>query len=652
MRYIPFYSVAGLAYNIQIEDGSQDTTEMVAGPQPFVTDMDDDDDPFCPIRTMSGNIQIEGAVSDILDLVESQPKNRKVELRGHNSQGAPIGIVWQGFLQTRAYSQSLDRAPIYISLPVISCLEMLRSYYPSGAESNMGYRNFASIINEANNILVAGGGYALWSMIYFPSLTNPMTTLYYNFPMKNYADWNESENKWQPWSYFDIIEDICKLFGWQCQEHGTKLVFSTFDSMTSYSVVTAAQLASMAANTTVTGTTVNVGTDTETIWGADHRLDIVNGKSKITVTGDVNVIDETVWELDLDNYEPGSNAYHDKGSADSHTIYYTRNYPNDEVSVPAGVSPANGNFKYNAFVAGTQGVGANMVSDRILETSNTGGEYPRYDSGWKDHLIYRTDGIAANTVMFSIKPKHYFFWNKLMDEISNVQNKWWVLNMNFQYCRDPWDFMEDSDDYAHIKINVGSITYLDTPISFKGGKVVYMNGWKLTQEGFGMNVPANNGQITIEITSDTQHSDIYYAISDLSLKFADDWRFRSKWQEKTENKETQTIEGGYDDEYNVDFKLTTYRKGEFGWGIIMGRGGNDAVPTVLYSNKTPEKALVDRLAAYYGQSRRQVVMDLKVDGQMLYPFNKHYVQNAGTFACLSQSVDWANDTVTARMAIM
>lgn len=642
MRHIAFYSVAGLEYNIQIEDGSQDTTEMVAGPQPFVTDMDDDDDPFCPIRTMSGNIQIEGAVSDILDLVESQPKNRKVELRGHNSQGAPIGIVWQGFLQTRAYSQSLDRAPIYISLPVISCLEMLRSYYPSGAESNMGYRNFASIINDANNILVAGGGYALWSMIYFPALTNPMTTLYYNFPMKNYADWNESENKWQPWSYFDIIEDICKLFGWQCQEHGTKLVFSTFDSMTSYSVVTKAQLASMAANTDVTGTTVNVGTDTEAIWGADHRLDIVDGKSKITVTGDVNVIDETVWELDLDNYEVGTTSYYDRGSGGDHIKYYSRNYPNGEVIV----GNANVNFKFEAFRQDTQANGANMVSDRIMETDDTAAHYPYSDSGWKDHLIYRTDGYSAGTAMFTIKPKHRFFWNKLMAD------KWWVIDMKFQYCRDPWDFMEDSDDYAHIKIQVGSITYLDTAIQFKNGKIIYMNDWKLTNQGFGIDVPANNGDITIEIMSDTQHNDIYYAISDLSLKFADMWENRLKWKEKTENTQTVSIEGGFDDEYNVGFKLTTYRRGEFGWGIIMGRGGNDAVPTVLYSNKTPEKALVDRLAAYYGQSRRQVVMDLKVDGQMLYPFNKHYVQNAGTFACLSQSVDWANDTVTARMAIM
>lgn len=643
MRVIEFNSMLGAQYTLTIEDGSQADTSMVAGPQPFVTQTDDDKDPFAPIRSCSGKIQVEGAVSDILDLVQAQPIERKVLLRSHDSQGAPIGVVWQGYLQTRSYSQPLDRAPIYLELPVISPLEVLKSFYPSSAQADLGYKSFGAFIASLNHITGLG---SLWINFYFPNLSNPLTTLYYKFSMRNYAEWIEEENRWQTMSYYEILEDICKMFGWQCVEKGYALIFLAFDQSDSYGYkcLSYSEMDSLAAGDTVTGSDYTTSLITEYVWGADHRIDFVDGKNKIVVTGDTNPFDTTIWKFDLDKYSPNNS----RNTSHENEYYYTRDYvSNDEISV---LTPQN--FKYDNFYSQRDSFyGCCLASDRFIVVEANSNAIPSVDTGWMNHFILRTTSSMQSTVIMSITTLNYIFYNKLMS------NKMLVLNFHIQRCR---SYDGEYSDYTgpvrcRVKIGGTRLHFYDVLELFaRNGRLTYRYGWQLTDQGYAFSFPeAISGQVSFELLGfEPLHDDgtYYYSISDISFTYAENWTVKQEWEQKNSNKESVMINGGFEDEYNVDFRLTTYRTGQFGYGIIMGKNHNtDNVPTTLYNSKTPEKALLDRLSSYYSESRRQVVVELEVDGKMLEPMDKHYISGAGSFMCLSQSIDWVNDTCTARL---
>lgn len=646
MRTIRFFSVGGAQYTLTIEDGAEQSTEMLAGVEAFTTQMDDDNDVFCPVRTQSGNIQIVGGVDDVVELMAAQPKDRKVELRAVDSEGTDCGLVWQGFLQTRAFSQAWDRAPIYVTLPVMGCLDILKSFYPSSVMENMGYRSFANMLALMNHVMSE----VLWTEFYFPVMSNPLTTLTYSVCMKAWADWIEKENRWQTWNYFDILQDICKVFGWQCMEHGAALMFVAVDSTAGYVKLTDVELETLAAGTAVTGTSVSVVADDEKIYGADHHIDYVDGKKKVVVTGDVQPIDEQIWAFDIEKYEPGTYYSHYITDGGDNNYFYTRNYPNNS---EIECFDSNRNFHYENYVAGHNLYdGACMASERMIEVEATNNAMPSRDTDWMNHFVFKSEHLSANQVMITIKPADRFIYNKLME------NKWLVFNMRVQGTPGSYDDLLDYTGYIRVRIKIGQTELFMGQLWVEEGKLVYRYGWKLTAQGYGMSLPAHDGAITVEILSFDpmeywEDYNWYFYLSEVTLSLSEDWTQKQKWTEKDENTETVSIGGGYEDEYHVDFSVTTYRTAQFGWGIIMGANAKtDAVPTTLYNGKTPEKALADRVAAYYGESRKQLVVEMKVDGQALMPVNRHSIDGNGEYVCVSQSVDWVNDVCRGRMCEM
>ena len=81
--------------------------------------------------------------------------------------------------------------------------------------ADLGYINFAQFLCNLNTAL---GN--IYTYIYFPNISNPATTLKYKFRMSNYATANENNTTYEIATYYDILEDICKLFGWQAIEMG------------------------------------------------------------------------------------------------------------------------------------------------------------------------------------------------------------------------------------------------------------------------------------------------------------------------------------------------------------------------------------------------------------------------------------------------
>ena len=95
---------AGTVYTLNIGGGTGDAVPLKGGAQPFVTQEDDSDDQFAPIRTQSGYIRIvddgldaNGNAFDWKDLIPQTNTSRPVTLTAGGT------VVWQGFMQSQNF---------------------------------------------------------------------------------------------------------------------------------------------------------------------------------------------------------------------------------------------------------------------------------------------------------------------------------------------------------------------------------------------------------------------------------------------------------------------------------------------------------------------------------------------------------------------
>ena len=372
MKTLSWQSLHGIDYVLSIDDGvSGDPVALVPSAQPFVTQTDSNEDLFTPLRPQTGNIGILGEVSDMEALLASSPVDRPVTLVASQG-GNSLGTVWKGYLQTTSWSQDWDKGPNEISLPVVSHLGIIESFTPQLT----GYIRFGQFILTMSSAT----GSAFYTDYVFSKLTDPLTTLRYRFSMDNYRKFDNDTGTWSTENFRTILEDICRVFGWQCQEIGTTLVFLTADDPSQGCIkMDAANLATLVGGSTPTYETISLSTVTDVIYGADHTIDYLPGRKDIKVTGNVNPIDKTIWRFNLDDLTQGSADWYADARGGDVVYFYTRNfYGNDELTV---LNP-NENIRFDDFEGG--GGGAEVRYNPNLQSGGYWGTTPAVtsDSDW------------------------------------------------------------------------------------------------------------------------------------------------------------------------------------------------------------------------------------------------------------------------------
>lgn len=651
MRTVEWKSLLNVSYKLEIEDGSNTVTELTAGANPFVTATDDSDDVWSPIRATSGNIQIVGEVSDLNGLVQGTPASRRVTLK--KLSGSNETVVWKGFLQTTAFSQAWDKGPLEINIPVTSALGVLDGFYPPQTVSTIQYNNFAIFLynmNRANNRI------KFWDYFIFPKLTDPMTTLLYNFNFLNYYS-RESYGNWHSVSYLEILTDVCKFFGWQAQETGDTLVLMAVDSTAGYIKISHEELYKLATGAQAVTQDISHGTITETIWGADHNIDYVDGKKKVVVSGKVNPFDETIWSFDFDNYTIGNTQGTYKNIGDNRQWFYSKDYDNQQ-----GIwcRSANDNIRYQSWYNNTAFRGWSLVTDRQLKAQNRTGAMPTVDTGWVSHFLFQLKNLVYQTEMATITVELPYRYTALL------AGKFLKFKMKVKRCRYDFGEWENYTGKIIVSVKIGGTEILSSPffyitdgdliplyystVGFLDGYIIACPNLTGTME-MTFTVPTSAGH---EISDgwDEGDFDYYYSIEELSISYANDWTRNLLAVEKKVNEEKRDINGGFNDEYTVECGLTTYQDGEFGTGVVLGSLLTGSIPTTLYSNKTAEAALADRIAGYFATSKCEVVAELKITGQMLDACKRHSIGDGKSYTCVSQQVNWKDDTVKARLCEM
>lgn len=645
MRRLAWTSYSGIGYVLTITDGSDTTTALTPAAQPFVTEVAQDDDFFAPVREQTGNITIVGEVNAMEGLLASTPEDRVVTLTATNS--GSTSTVWKGYLQTDSFSQPWDKGPNEISMPVVSHLGIIEGYNLEGT----GYISFASLIMRMG----ACTGTQFYTSFVFPQLGDPLTTLYYKFSPMNYASWSDERQAYEWGSYREALEEMCKLFGWTAIESGDTLYFITPDSYTGYYKMSAAQLQAVANQGSIAYDELSAPTEIGTIYGADHTISYIQGKKSVKVTGDPNDMDMSIWKLDTSKMsQSNTQTYTGQISSGHYLHFYSKNYYSDS---QLDVDTEQNNIRLQNFMAGDNDTwkGCCCVCDREYVTKSSGKNILDRDSGWMQHIIWRTPQSYGGNTMCTITPRIQHTASGMFTDC------YFLITASVRRSSSYANTYEAFDGGLYLTLSVGDNVLFNGYVEVVGGKIAAETVQQMVNspDGIGVYCGTNSGQIKLEVKV-MPYSEIsdeieglfnlywnyYYSLENLEIKYIRPWT-RHLQEPAKQNVEERQIGSGFSESLEQNNKLTTYRQDQIGWGIVLG-AQMETVST-LYSGKTPEDALADRMEAHYSTSKRKITAQLLGHGSMLPPTSPVLPGSGTAMACLSQTVYWRDDMIEATL---
>lgn len=444
----------GTTYVLTIADGSNMVVNLTPSAVPFVTDVDNSEEFFAPVRAQSGNIEILGEISDVEPLLSSNPADRLVTLNG--TEGNTTTLRWKGYLQTTTFSQAWDKGPLPISLPVVSHLGIIESYN----FERVNYVRFAEFFKAMSECT----GTAFYTSFVFPNIPDIATILKYHFSGQAFAKWDDKTRTYEYSDYKTILEEICKLFGWVAIEVADQLCLVAPDNTSGYVSFTAVQIATLATNGTATGAAITQSTIHEIIDGADHTIDYLQGKKSVKVTGTPGNGFGDLFSFDVNKLEIRSIEEYNRAKSSGSTEFYhyfTKNYgDSDEIDVTY-----SGNIRYENFYYDDDTLrnGSCCVTDRQLETDNTETPNPvTKDSNWQNHIICKPATSAGQNNIFSINPIREHIASGLMSDVY-IAIKFTMRKSNTYH--DDWEAVQ--------KAKIGMTVLMDSynPYNYASGYI-------------------------------------------------------------------------------------------------------------------------------------------------------------------------------------
>lgn len=416
---IPFKSFKGTDYVLMIDGGG---TEIDGAAQVFVTNEAEDTDIFMPVRTQSGTFRYLGEGSGDraawLSMIPQDALDIPVKLMAGNV------VKWQGYIQPEVYQNDypsnggttkhefsvqcplavLDTMDISIdyldTTPIVTIGDLLENYI-------FGRLTGTSI----TDYYIQGTADATWARLSLKVMRQNFIEL-------------DSNGVSPKYSLMEVLEEVCKLFGYTCRMHGTAVYFTMPVTKTGHSEVGFTHYSSL---TSTTGRSYSAR-GTFTVAGSmfcdiEDDEKVVHGIGTVTVRSDINELDNLI-EIP---YEELYNKYN-IGQSDiimRSVDYYERNvynlirqpdannetleYENDTVvlqcymaSKPGTTTDAGNNKKYcRLFVYDDDDVG------------NVGGTVPESKGhyNWRKciELFHSYNYSGSNTAtMFKITSKQAF----------------------------------------------------------------------------------------------------------------------------------------------------------------------------------------------------------------------------------------------------
>ena len=234
-----FQSRTGIQYavNIYERNYSGNVVQLTGAEEPFVTQEDDDNDIFLPLRPQTGYLRVIDRTEDGSLLESIIPANNTQKLvrlySGTYSNGAFTEgtIRWQGFLCAEAFSQPWDNSLKMLEFPVKSTIAALEDVQmPESAGSNE--YNIAKLLYMAFDALgVTPSSFVVSSQMDDTLNDFLRMVLQYIVFFKEETINNEGDSYKQlvGVSFSEALKDVCSLYGLTMRESGTTIYMSAFD---------------------------------------------------------------------------------------------------------------------------------------------------------------------------------------------------------------------------------------------------------------------------------------------------------------------------------------------------------------------------------------------------------------------------------------
>ena len=650
---------------------------LKGGAEPFVTEENNDDDPFKAIRTQTGSLKI---VDDGYALDGTTPFNWR-DLQPRSDHDRPViltdendTILWQGFLQAQNFSGTLYEKTQEREFPLQCALSILSSQYPN--TTDQGIVNFAYLLKYCVDMVSA----ASVSVINFTEFiiqggADAQRWLSKKFHWANLLSEDSEEGLSPQYDLFTCLEDMCNFWGWSARTDGTRLYLMCAEDP---SVQTLLTLSPADLTTLATGTVAGTISDdpfvrrdlTGDIFASNDNDDMwMNGPSEVSVKADCNEQSSSA------EFAPPTvqKAMEDAGNyswvsgTDANTGYYAtpliKTFESNIMSGSASdlilggfcrmqiysSSEQENATKIDAFVVRSNLRPRNPIlqirTNRMMSFSNgtlkfsgsvwNGNGWQQWDSQENDDVIVVHIGIGE-----TYETAKWFYFNYTEFRVS--------YGWKSQKTQMP------------LLIGVGDIKGI-AMINFHDNEV-YMPVGAPTEEGMHGYVFVDFFDIRIE-TGETGGA---YIVGNFKIEFSreqtyipetvfDGLRPRVVQKDRVSSMEYQSInENSIKNQQSIDLIYASDNNMKFGFGLVM-EPTFDYMQGARYGDlvlQHPEQHLADRIVNFWAASKRLVTTDLQTQiveqSAPITPLS-HLVLGQTHFRTLAISHQWRDDVTSVKM---
>lgn len=636
---ITFVSLrAGTVYTVSIGGGSGTAIPLKGAAQPFVTQEDDTDDMFTPVRTQSGYIRIvddgRDANDNTFDWHDLMPKTgteRPVTL-SHVDGGNTV-IDWVGYMQAQNFSGVLYGGTQEREFPVQCQLAALEGFNVDQSVDivNVGYLLYSLLDNI---------GADKWRYVYFQGSDACDSWLLKKATMMNYATEGSGENTY---SSLQAIQDICAFFGWTLRTHGNDLWFTAADDAVINWQFERIQFNDLAD--------IDHAQPVNVSWQSFGMTDFVNtdneesyaiGIRKVTIKADINS-HNNILEIPMSEIKPlfDGKPVSQVSAGDKTTFivqYWPTEYENNLLSIDCYWDQSYIMGRFTAF--------------EVYE----GDVSQKHNYNFTYELVCNGRNVPFNEYCFKLASKFPISFDNGMLTLNGEVNMEGDLNdgsgNGYIYCALKvgnlwWDGSDWGGHTATFQIPIANNKIQDNR-QLSGPYVAYT--------GFG--IPISNMGGLVEFRCLGSHSNgttegEACGFQSLTFGFA---RLASLAPNNnaTENTYTATNNSKFEDEKNIDLVWASDNGNAQGYGILMNPSGSylTQLPYTASSqggqNDRPEQHLADRIAAFHEESKPGLSVNLDTDS--IGDITPGCM--SGTYYPIAIGHDWWNDTTILRLLEM
>ena len=681
---IPFKSLrSGTVYTVNVYDATH-TGAAVAlrpGSEPMSTDEDATDDEFLPIRTQSGYMRIVdngkdagGSAFNWKDILPATDNDRPVTIT--HQEGSTTVTDWIGFMQSQTFSGVLYGNPQEREFPVIGALSIL-----SGEDVNInrGLQNFAFLLKEACDVIASkSSGVIGITGVYVQGGADARQWLLHKIDWQNFAEEDGDGVMRAKYSLFEVLEDMCRFWGWTARICGTTLYLTCADDSVeqNYLVLTPANLATLAAaeTDTTTGSVVSPSTvtlaDTSAlhIFASTEQTDSkVQGPHRAVVKAAVSPISDVIEfapQSVRNTMEAGGYTW----VGDDNVGYFTTPpIYSFEASKLDGSATNDGGFARRQIYTSADAENAS-ICDMIL--------HKRYSNGTPIAQLRTKRPMPFGSGTLKLSGTVYAGAELLTtDEPGRSFNVRIGIGMTYatakwmKFSRTVGDHSDASweDTQQEVKVAVQYAPKLCLMAWDNYHEVV--TGWL---QAVPLKTPRSGGNlygylfIDFMGTEDRAYVRLpeQFELANFKVEYSRDEEIiasgglsRKITKDRVDSREyVATNTNASKEEWNANCIFASDNNMEFGFGLILdGSGG--IVETVPYGNTTdhPEQHLANRVASYWAVAKRKLEGELQAHviqtitggtvkiGDIL-PCHKVSI-DSGTFSPIAISRNWRDDIV-------